>query len=238
MPPSNPPPPLTPRPPRQLRYVDDEAEVTSAYPFCPNGSPDGIAAMCSADGRHLAMMPHPERCFLTWQWPYMPDDLKAQCTNGHRYEFPKKYVLAFAPIPNLQSAPIAPLNSNQIPSRPTLLVARGFSCSPTRAASARRPRLPSRLRCRRSRRTRAPDGSWLALTSSRSGSGAGSKRSTNRMSNGLPTVNREPCSFLFVSFSFLFPLSPPPPSTFPIALAFDLHWAPLTGAAPLQRVCA
>mmetsp|Transcript_43391 Transcript_43391/g.117625 ORF Transcript_43391/g.117625 Transcript_43391/m.117625 type:complete len:1236 (-) Transcript_43391:1146-4853(-) len=66
-----------------LRYVDDEAEVTSAYPFCPNGSPDGIAAMCSADGRHLAMMPHPERCFLTWQWPYMPDDLKAQCTNGH-----------------------------------------------------------------------------------------------------------------------------------------------------------
>ena len=66
-----------------LRYVNDDVEVTSEYPFCPNGSPEGIAAMCSADGRHLAMMPHPERCFLTWQWPYMPDDLTSQCTNGH-----------------------------------------------------------------------------------------------------------------------------------------------------------
>ena len=24
-------------------------------------------------GRHLAMMPHPERCFLDWQWPFMPE---------------------------------------------------------------------------------------------------------------------------------------------------------------------
>jgi len=35
----------------------------------------GIAALCSANGRHLAMMPHPERCFLTWQLPYHPKDL-------------------------------------------------------------------------------------------------------------------------------------------------------------------
>ncbi|KAG8085574.1 hypothetical protein GUJ93_ZPchr0010g8824 [Zizania palustris] len=34
------------------------------YPFNPNGSPLGIAALCSPDGRHLAMMPHPERCFM------------------------------------------------------------------------------------------------------------------------------------------------------------------------------
>ncbi len=42
------------------------------YPFNPNGSVDGIAALCSPDGRHLAMMPHPERCFTTWQQPYAP----------------------------------------------------------------------------------------------------------------------------------------------------------------------
>lgn len=55
-------------------YVNDDNEVTQAYPFNPNGSPDGIAGLCSKDGRHLAMMPHPERCFTTWQWPWMPSE--------------------------------------------------------------------------------------------------------------------------------------------------------------------
>jgi phosphoribosylformylglycinamidine synthase len=59
-----------------IRYVDDEARITEAYPFNPNGSPAGIAALCSPDGRHLAMMPHPERSVLTWQWGWMPEDLK------------------------------------------------------------------------------------------------------------------------------------------------------------------
>lgn len=63
------------------RYVDDDNAITEAYPFNPNGSPHGIAALCSPNGRHLAMMPHPERAFLKWQWPYMPPhwkrDLKA-----------------------------------------------------------------------------------------------------------------------------------------------------------------
>ena len=54
------------------RYVDDDNAITEAYPFNPNGSPHGIAALCSPDGRHFAMMPHPERAFLKWQWPYMP----------------------------------------------------------------------------------------------------------------------------------------------------------------------
>lgn len=30
----------------------------------------GIAGVCSFDGRHLALMPHPERSVFTWQWPY------------------------------------------------------------------------------------------------------------------------------------------------------------------------
>lgn len=58
-----------------LRYVDASGEPTEAYPFNPNGSPMGIAGLCSANGRHLAMMPHPERCYLTWQLPYYPKDL-------------------------------------------------------------------------------------------------------------------------------------------------------------------
>ncbi len=55
-----------------VRYVDDDGEPTEAYPFNPNGSPSGIAALCSPDGRHLAIMPHPERTFLPWQWGWMP----------------------------------------------------------------------------------------------------------------------------------------------------------------------
>jgi phosphoribosylformylglycinamidine synthase len=57
-------------------FVDDEGRVDGAipesYPFNPNGSPFGITGLCTHDGRHLAMMPHPERAFLKWQWAWMP----------------------------------------------------------------------------------------------------------------------------------------------------------------------
>ncbi|KAG5535051.1 hypothetical protein RHGRI_022983 [Rhododendron griersonianum] len=55
-----------------LRYCDDDGKPTEVYPFNLNGSPLGIAAICSPDGRHLALMPHPERCFLMWQFPWYP----------------------------------------------------------------------------------------------------------------------------------------------------------------------
>ncbi|MEW6381431.1 MAG: phosphoribosylformylglycinamidine synthase [bacterium] len=42
------------------------------YPANPNGSQFEAAAICSADGRHLAMMPHPERALFPWQWGYYP----------------------------------------------------------------------------------------------------------------------------------------------------------------------
>ncbi len=57
-----------------LAFVDDEGKITERYPYNPNSSPEGITALCSPDGRHLAMMPHPERAFLTWQWPWMPEE--------------------------------------------------------------------------------------------------------------------------------------------------------------------
>ncbi|XP_045446470.1 phosphoribosylformylglycinamidine synthase [Melitaea cinxia] len=52
-----------------MQYVDDDGLPTEVYPMNPNGSPDGIAGVRSPDGRHLAMMPHPERCVLSWQCP-------------------------------------------------------------------------------------------------------------------------------------------------------------------------
>lgn len=58
-----------------LTYVDDSNQATEAYPFNPNGSPAGIAGLVSADGRHLCMMPHPERVFLKWQWPYLSPEI-------------------------------------------------------------------------------------------------------------------------------------------------------------------
>lgn len=59
-----------------LRFVDDTGYCATKYPFNPNGSVSGITAFCSPDGRHLAMMPHPERLFLKWQWPWMPSKWK------------------------------------------------------------------------------------------------------------------------------------------------------------------
>lgn len=67
-----------------LVFVDDngnedgfESDVYPfSYPFNPNGSPYGITGLCTEDGRHLAIMPHPERAFLKWQWPFMPESLK------------------------------------------------------------------------------------------------------------------------------------------------------------------
>lgn len=58
-----------------IRYVDDAGAPTEVYPMNPNGAPLGIAALCSEDGRHLAMMPHPERCWLTWQLPWYADSV-------------------------------------------------------------------------------------------------------------------------------------------------------------------
>jgi phosphoribosylformylglycinamidine synthase len=55
-----------------VRFVDDDGAVTDDYPFNPNGSPQGIAGLSSPDGRHLVMMPHPERTVLPWNWGWMP----------------------------------------------------------------------------------------------------------------------------------------------------------------------
>ncbi len=47
------------------------------YPGNPNGSDFNAAAICSNDGRHLAMMPHLERAIFPWQWAYYSEDRPA-----------------------------------------------------------------------------------------------------------------------------------------------------------------
>ncbi len=53
-----------------MKYTYDE------FPGNPNGSEYSTAAICSDDGRHLAMMPHIERSVFPWQWAYYPDKMK------------------------------------------------------------------------------------------------------------------------------------------------------------------
>jgi len=65
-----------------VRYVNDDNEITTDYPFNPNGSPDGIAALSSDDGRVLAIMPHPERVFMEFQWPWMSEKIKGEGNVG------------------------------------------------------------------------------------------------------------------------------------------------------------
>jgi phosphoribosylformylglycinamidine synthase len=57
-------------------FVDDQGQPTESYPFNPNGSSGGLTGICSPDGRHLAMMPHPERAFLPWQCHWLPQDMR------------------------------------------------------------------------------------------------------------------------------------------------------------------
>ncbi len=55
-----------------FRYVDNHGAVATTYPANPNGSPQGLAAVTSRDGRVLITMPHPERSFRTVQNSWHP----------------------------------------------------------------------------------------------------------------------------------------------------------------------
>ena len=57
-----------------LRYVDNTGEPTEAYPYNPNGSPGGLTAVTTEDGRFTIMMPHPERVFRTVQMSWHPEN--------------------------------------------------------------------------------------------------------------------------------------------------------------------
>jgi phosphoribosylformylglycinamidine synthase len=56
-----------------LRFVDNKGAATETYPYNPNGSPQGLTAVTTADGRFTVMMPHPERVSRTVQNSWHPD---------------------------------------------------------------------------------------------------------------------------------------------------------------------
>jgi len=59
-----------------MRFTDHLGQATEAYPANPNGSPGGLTAVTTADGRFTAMMPHPERVFRHVQMSWTTGDIK------------------------------------------------------------------------------------------------------------------------------------------------------------------
>jgi phosphoribosylformylglycinamidine synthase len=55
------------------RFVDNRGRPTEVYPYNANGSPGGITAVTTPDGRFTIMMPHPERVFRTVLMSWHPD---------------------------------------------------------------------------------------------------------------------------------------------------------------------
>jgi phosphoribosylformylglycinamidine synthase len=59
---------------RAMRFVDHTGKPTETYPHNPNGSPEGLTAVTTADGRFTALMPHPERVFRNVQMSWTCGD--------------------------------------------------------------------------------------------------------------------------------------------------------------------
>ncbi len=62
---------------RAMRFVDHHGIATEAYPANPNGSPGGLTAVTTPDGRFTALMPHAERVFRNVQMSWTPGDRSA-----------------------------------------------------------------------------------------------------------------------------------------------------------------
>jgi phosphoribosylformylglycinamidine synthase len=60
-----------------MRFVDHHGRPTEQYPLNPNGSPGGLTAVTTADGRFTAMMPHAERVFRNIQMSWTSGDQSA-----------------------------------------------------------------------------------------------------------------------------------------------------------------
>jgi phosphoribosylformylglycinamidine synthase len=63
---------------RAMRFVDNAGRPTETYPFNPNGSPDGLTAVTTPDGRFTVLMPHPERVFRNVQMSWTSGESSAR----------------------------------------------------------------------------------------------------------------------------------------------------------------
>jgi phosphoribosylformylglycinamidine synthase len=59
-----------------MRFVDHEGRITEDYPVNPNGSPEGITAVTTPNGRFTVLMPHAERVFRTVLQSWSPERYK------------------------------------------------------------------------------------------------------------------------------------------------------------------
>jgi phosphoribosylformylglycinamidine synthase len=75
-----------------MRFTDNHGAATEAYPFNPNGSPGGLTAVTTADGRFTAMMPHPERVFRNIQMSWTNQDRDAFSPWMQLWENARKWV--------------------------------------------------------------------------------------------------------------------------------------------------
>ncbi|HEY9279406.1 MAG TPA: phosphoribosylformylglycinamidine synthase [Eoetvoesiella sp.] len=65
-----------------LNYVDNHGNHTEVYPYNPNGSPEGLAGVTTADGRFTVMMPHPERVTRNVMMSWSPEKWGAHDQGG------------------------------------------------------------------------------------------------------------------------------------------------------------
>ncbi|TQK11476.1 phosphoribosylformylglycinamidine synthase [Herbaspirillum sp. SJZ107] len=75
-----------------LRYVDNRGQATEAYPFNPNGSPGGLTAVTTPDGRFTVMMPHAERVQRTVTMSWHPDGWGENSPWARMFQNARKWV--------------------------------------------------------------------------------------------------------------------------------------------------
>jgi phosphoribosylformylglycinamidine synthase len=75
-----------------LRYVNNYGQPTDIYPLNPNGSPQGITGLTTADGRFSIMMPHPERLFRALQHSWHPAEWKENGAWLRMFQNARKWV--------------------------------------------------------------------------------------------------------------------------------------------------
>jgi phosphoribosylformylglycinamidine synthase len=74
------------------RFVDNRGNATDHYPENPNGSPEGLTAICNSDGRITIMMPHPERVFRAVQYSWCPDTWSEESPWMRLFDNARKWV--------------------------------------------------------------------------------------------------------------------------------------------------
>ena len=77
-----------------MRFVDHHGQPTERYPQNPNGSPGGLTAVTTADGRFTALMPHPERVFRNVQMSWTSGDRSERSPWMRMFEGARRRVAA------------------------------------------------------------------------------------------------------------------------------------------------